>query len=156
MTDDEQRLLDRSARGDSAGHRHAGVAETIYRRLELITALVRHRSAQADNCEARAPPAARPQQPIPGDSVQDIAYLDEIADTILPTTQALPQAPRQPRPCVYGAHGDGHVRPGQYYQKRFPRRDADARRSKQGRRTTVPGFMTRRAAPNDKEAKGPT
>src|SRR6185369_9336510 len=54
----------------------------------LITACEKAQERAADTAKA----AAGPQQPIGEFSVQDIAYLDEIADTILPTTQASPGA----------------------------------------------------------------
>ena len=54
----------------------------------LITACEKAQERAADTANA----AAGPQQPIGEFSVQDIAYLDEIADTILPTTQASPGA----------------------------------------------------------------
>ena len=55
----------------------------------LITACEKAQERAADTAKAAA---AGPQQPIGEFSVQDIAYLDEIADTILPTTQASPGA----------------------------------------------------------------
>ena len=54
----------------------------------LITACEKAQERAADTAKA----AAAPQQAIGEFSVQDIAYLDEIADTILPTTQASPGA----------------------------------------------------------------
>lgn len=48
--------------------------------------------AQQQASDTAAKAAAGPQQPIGEFSVQDIAYLDEIADTILPTTTASPGA----------------------------------------------------------------
>jgi len=55
----------------------------------LIAACEKAQERAADTAKAAA---AGPQQPIGEFSVQDIAYLDEIADTILPTTQASPGA----------------------------------------------------------------
>jgi hypothetical protein len=48
--------------------------------------------AQQQVSDTAAKAAAGPQQPIGEFSVQDIAYLDEIADTILPTTSSSPGA----------------------------------------------------------------
>jgi len=54
----------------------------------LITACEKAQQTAADTAKAAAAPAG----PIGEFSVQDIAYLDEIADTILPTTQSSPGA----------------------------------------------------------------
>src|SRR5262245_51261241 len=48
--------------------------------------------AQQQASDTAAKAAAGPQQPIGEFSVQDITYLDEVADTILPTTQSSPGA----------------------------------------------------------------
>ncbi len=54
----------------------------------LIAACEKAQERAADTAKA----AAGPQQPIGEFSVQDIAYLDEVADTILPTTASSPGA----------------------------------------------------------------